>query len=112
MRFLATLGMTAVFAGTTAFSNDLASGGNVRRACPVPRYGDKGGPQNQMTIFQKDTLDALFAELETSYAQTTEYDQLLRDAHLAIALSDAGKEYNGQVDQRVSTLIEKHRDGN
>ena len=65
-----------------------------------------------MTIFQKDTLDALFAELETSYGQTTEYDQLLRDAHLAIALSDAGKGFNGQVDQRVSSLIKKHRDGN
>ena len=72
----------------------------------------KGAHKNQMTIFQKDTLDALFAELETSYGQTTDYDQLLRDAHLAIALSDAGKEYNGQVDQRVSTLIKKHRDGN
>ena len=60
-------------------------------------------------MFQKDTLDALFAELEDSYAQTTDYDQLLRDAHLGIALSDA-RDFDGQVDERVAALIEKHRD--
>ncbi len=64
-----------------------------------------------MTTFQKDTLDALFAELEISYGQTAEYDQLLRDAHFGIALSDAGREFDGQVDQRVALLINKHRDG-
>ena len=63
-------------------------------------------------MFQKDTLDALFAELETSYGQTTEYDQLLRDTHLGIALSDADRDFDGQVDQRVSTLIKKHRNSN
>ena len=63
-----------------------------------------------MTMFQKDTLEALFAELETSYGQTTEYDQMLRDAHLAIALSDSGRDFEAQVDQRISSLIKKHRD--
>ena len=62
-------------------------------------------------MFQKDTLDALFAELEDSYAQTSDYDQLLRDAHLGIALSDARRDFDGQVDERVAALIEKHRDG-
>ena len=65
----------------------------------------------RMTIFQKDTLDALFAELETRYGRATEYNQLLRDAHLGIALSDADREFERQVDQRVATLINKHRDG-
>ena len=60
-------------------------------------------------MFQKDTLDALFAELEINYGQTTEYDQLLRDAHLGIALSDAGREFYGQIDDRVVALIERHR---
>ena len=60
-------------------------------------------------MFQKDTLDALFAELEINYGQTTEYDQLLRDAHLGIALSDAGRDFNGQIDDRVVALIERHR---
>ena len=60
-------------------------------------------------MFQKDTLDALFAELEINYGQTTEYDQLLRDAHLGIALSDAVRESDGQIDDRVVALIERHR---
>ncbi len=60
-------------------------------------------------MFQKDTLDALFAELEINYGQTTEYDQLLRDAHLGIALSDAGRDFDGQIDDRVVALIERHR---
>ena len=64
-----------------------------------------------MTIFQKDTLDTLFAELETIYGQTTEYEQLLRETHLGIALSDADQDFDGQVDQRVSSLIKKHRNG-
>ena len=66
----------------------------------------------RITMFQKDTLDALFAELETSYRQTPGYDQLLRETHLGIALSDAGRDFDGQVDQRVSSLIKKHRDDN
>ena len=60
-------------------------------------------------MFEKDALDALFGELEESYSQTPEYDQLLRDTHLGIALSDAKREFNGQVDHRVATLIQKHR---
>ena len=60
-------------------------------------------------MFQKDTLDALFAELETSYGQFTEYEQLLRETHLGIALSDAGRNFDGQIDERVVALIEKHR---
>ena len=63
-------------------------------------------------MFQKDTLDALFAELEVSYGQTTEYDQILRQAHLGIALSDAGRDFDTQIDQRVASLIKKHRDSN
>ena len=61
-------------------------------------------------MFQKDTLDTLFAELETSYGQSAEYEQLLRETHLGIALSDAGRDFDEQVDQRVSSLIKKHRD--
>ena len=60
-------------------------------------------------MFDKDALDTLFKELDDGYVQTPEYDLLLRDAHLGIALSDAGREFKGQVDQRVAALIEKHR---
>ena len=65
-----------------------------------------------MTIFQKHTLDALFTELETTYGQTTEFDQLLRETHLGIALSDADRDFDRQVDPRISSLIKKHRDSN
>ena len=61
-------------------------------------------------MFQKDTLDTLFAELEINYGQSAEYEQLLRETHLGVALSDAGRDFDGQVDQRVSSLIKKHRD--
>ena len=62
-------------------------------------------------MIDKDALDALFKELDEGYAGTPEYDQLLRDAHLGIALSDAGRDLAGQVDGRIAVLIEKHRDG-
>ena len=61
-----------------------------------------------MRTFDKDSLDALFNELDDCYAGTDEYDQLLRDAHLGIALSDAGREMAGQVDGRIAALIGKH----
>ena len=61
-------------------------------------------------MFEKAALDALFGELEVSYGGSGDYGQLLRDAHLGIALSDAGRDFDGQVDQRVSSLIKKHRD--
>ena len=53
-------------------------------------------------MFQKPALDALFDELDNRYAGTSDYDQLLRDAHLGIALSDAGREYESQVDDPCS----------
>ena len=61
-------------------------------------------------MFEKDALDALFAELETSHGESNDYGQLLRDAHLGIALSDAGKGLGTELDPRVVALIEKHRD--
>ena len=62
-------------------------------------------------MFQKDALDALFNELDNRYAGTADYDQLLRDAHLGIALLDAGRDYEPEVDDRVATLIASHKAG-
>ena len=64
-----------------------------------------------MKTFDKDALDGLFKELDDRYAGTPDYDQLLRDAHLGIALSDAGRAFAGQVDEQIAALIEKHRGG-
>ena len=60
-------------------------------------------------MFERDALDALFAELESRHGESNDYGQLLRDAHLGIALSDAGKELAAELDTRVVALIEKHR---
>ena len=60
-------------------------------------------------MFEKDALDALFADLDDRFARTPEYDQLLRDAHLGIALSDAGRELDDHVDHRIAALIDEHK---
>ena len=60
-------------------------------------------------MFEKAALDALFGELEASHGGSGDYDQLLRDAHLGIALSDAEKDLGSELDSRVVDLIEKHK---
>ena len=60
-------------------------------------------------MFDKQTLDSLFDELRRDWRGKPDYDQLLRDAHLAIALSDAGRPLGADIDRRVADLIEKHR---
>ncbi len=60
-------------------------------------------------MFEKDALDTLFADLADRYADTPDYGQLLRDAHLGIALSDAGRDYESQVDARIAELIATHQ---
>ena len=60
-------------------------------------------------MFQKAHLEKLFEELRTEWHGVAEYEQLVRDAHLAIALSDAGRPLGGDIDARVSALVEKHK---
>ena len=62
-----------------------------------------------MTKFQRTELDALFEALTTEWGDAPDYEQLLRDAHLGIALSDAGRPLSGQVDDRVVALVERYR---
>ena len=59
-------------------------------------------------MFEKAHLDALFAELD-EWRGTTDFDQLTRDAHLGIALSDAGRPLEDRIDPRVIALIDKHK---
>ena len=58
--------------------------------------------------FQKAQLEKLFEELRTEWQGVAEYERLVRDAHLAIALSDAGRPLD-DIDARVSALVEKLR---
>ena len=60
-------------------------------------------------MFDKVRLDALFAELDDEWRGTAEFDRLTRDAHLGIALSDAGRSLKDRIDPRVVALIDKHK---
>lgn len=60
-------------------------------------------------MFEKAHLDALFAELDSEWRGSTDFDQLTRDAHLGIALSDAGRPLEERIDPRVIALIDKHK---
>ncbi len=63
-----------------------------------------------MPAFRKEHIDALFGEIEDNYKDRPEREQLHRDAHLAIALHDAGRDIPGdEIDDRVLDLIEKHK---
>ena len=60
-------------------------------------------------MFDKVRLDALFAELDSEWRGSAEFDRLTRDAHLGIALSDAGRSLVDRIDPRVVDLIDKHK---
>ena len=60
-------------------------------------------------MFEKSDLDALFGDLERSHGGSAEYDRLLKQAHLAIALSDAQRPLNDEIDPVVVELVERHR---
>ncbi|MGQ4807286.1 hypothetical protein NKDENANG_00630 [Candidatus Entotheonellaceae bacterium PAL068K] len=59
-------------------------------------------------MFEKAQIDALFADLENEWRDKPEFEQLSRDAHLGIALSDAGRPLNN-IDSRIVSLIDKHK---
>ena len=67
--------------------------------------GSRAGP------FLKGHLDALYGDLNGAWKGTDEYEQLLRDAHLGIALHDAGQPLLGRIDERIAALIDRHKPG-
>ena len=60
-------------------------------------------------MFEKAHVDALFGELERQWRGSPEFDRLARDAHLRIALCDAGCPLKYLIDRKIVALIEKHR---
>ena len=64
-----------------------------------------------MPMFRKPHIDALFGEIEDNWKESPEREQLHRDAHLAIAMHDAGRPVPAETDARVVALIEKHKPG-
>ena len=59
--------------------------------------------------FDKERLDALYADLRAQWWGKPEYEQLLRDTHLAVAIVDAGEPLTSDIDPRVVELVSKHR---
>ncbi len=59
-------------------------------------------------MFEKTNIDALFADLDTAWQGKPEFEQLSRDAHLGIALSDADRPLDN-IDSRIVSLIEQHK---
>jgi hypothetical protein len=59
-------------------------------------------------MFEKAHIDALFGELEQQWRGNPEFDKLSRDAHLGIALWDAGRPLD-RIDARIVALIEAHK---
>lgn len=59
-------------------------------------------------MFDKTHIEALFGELEQKWRGQSEFDKLSREAHLGIALWDAGRPLD-RIDTRIVTLIEKHQ---
>ena len=64
-----------------------------------------------MPMFRKPHIDALFGEIEDNWKETPDREQLHRDAHLAIALHDAGRPIPAEIVARVLALLEKHKPG-
>ena len=60
-------------------------------------------------MFEKSHLDALFGDLERSHGSTGDYDRLLKQTHLAIALADSKRPLNDEFDPVVVDLIERYR---
>ena len=60
-------------------------------------------------MFKKSHIDALFGELNNDYKENPDSEQLHRDAHLAIALHDAGRPLGDNISATVKELIEKHK---
>ncbi len=61
-------------------------------------------------MFDQNSLTALFDELRDEYELEPDWEDIQRDAHLAVARVDAGQAL-GNVDPRVGTLVDKHNPG-
>ena len=64
-------------------------------------------------MFDRDSLIAMFEELRDEYELEPEWEDIQRDAHLAVAWADAGtlEENRGTVDARILPFVDKHNPG-
>lgn len=59
-------------------------------------------------MFPRANIDTLFDELDQEWRGKPEFDHISRQAHLGIALFDAGRSLS-DIDARAVSLIEKHK---
>ena len=60
-------------------------------------------------MFNKEALDDLWADLRSKYGNDPDWEQIMRDTHVGVALSDAGVALEN-IDKRAVEAIEKHRE--
>ena len=61
-------------------------------------------------MFNKQSLDNLFDELRDEYELEPDWEEIQRDAHLAVARVDAGMPI-GEVDSRIVAFVDRHNPG-
>jgi hypothetical protein len=59
-------------------------------------------------MFEKVHIDALLGEIDLEWRGKPEFEKISREAHLGIALWDAGRPLE-RIDPRAVALIEKHK---
>jgi hypothetical protein len=61
-------------------------------------------------MFDKDSLDRLFEELRDEFELETDWEEIQRDAHLAVAYADAGvlDDQSGALDSRIIDYVARH----
>ena len=64
-------------------------------------------------MFDKASLDQLFEELRDEFELETDWEDIQRDAHLAVAYADAGvlDDQKGLLDARIVEFVERHNPG-
>jgi hypothetical protein len=61
-------------------------------------------------MFEKEALDKLFDDLKGHYGDHKDWEEILRQAHLGVAYSDADVSLaEKEIDPRVVEVIDRHR---
>ncbi|MFB3118927.1 MAG: hypothetical protein ACE1Y2_00195 [Stenotrophomonas maltophilia] len=58
-------------------------------------------------MFDRNSLDKLFDQLRDDYELEPDWEDIQRDAHLAVARHDAGMPL-GEIDSRVEVLVKQY----
>ena len=78
------------------------------------RFADQQEQEEEQTdMFDKASLDQLFEELRDEFELETDWEDIQRDAHLAVAFADAGvlDDQKGGLDARIVEFVERHNPG-